>query len=76
VINVDGVPAEYGNITVRNKRTNDLVTIPDTDAKPLVEENPGIPYAFKANEKVSKNHPAVKASPGSFISLEEAEDDE
>jgi len=73
IINVGGQPAEYRRIQVRDRRTGDLVEILDTDNDPVVAEDPGTPYAFKANEIVSKNHPAVKANPGAFIPADEAD---
>lgn len=74
VINVGAKPTQYRQIEVTDRRTGDRVVIPDTDGPPAVEEDPGVPYAFKANEKVAADHPAVRANPGAFMSLEEAEE--
>jgi hypothetical protein len=75
IVNVGGVPAVYGEITVTDRRTGDRVTIPDTDSNPVTPEDPGTPYTFKANQKVAKNHPAVAACPGAFIPLEDADEE-
>lgn len=76
VVNVGGRPAEYGRITVTDRRTGERVEIMDTDRRPVVEEDPGVPYAFKANQKVSRNHPAVKACPDAFAPIEDYDEAE
>lgn len=78
VVNVGGSPREYGKIEVTNRRTAQREVIDYTDGdfdrhKDFVPENNGIPYAFKANEKVAASHPAVKANPGAFIPDDEDE---
>ena len=73
VINVDARPIEYGKISVRHNKTGDLVTIPNHND--IVDEgDEGMPYAFKAYQKVSATHPAVKANPGAFMPLEEVDE--
>jgi len=74
VINVGGTPAEYRTIRVLDRRTGDFTEILDTDNAPIVEEDPGTPYAFKAHERVGKDHPAVKANPEAFMTADEADD--
>lgn len=74
VINVGGRSAEYGTIRVMDRRRGEMVEILDTDNDPIVPEDPGMPYAFKANQLVSKNHPAVKANPGAFLPADEVDD--
>lgn len=74
VINVGGKPAVYRTINVLNKRTGERVDILDTDNEPLEPEDPGVPYAFKAGERVHKTHPAVEENPGAFMSVEEADE--
>ena len=73
VVNVGGKPAVYGKVTVTDRRTQQRVTIPDTDSPPLEEEEVGIAYAFKERQKVPTDHPAVAACPGAFIPLDQAE---
>jgi hypothetical protein len=75
VVNVGGRPAVYGTIDVTDRRTGERVNIPNTDADPVEAEDPGMPYAFKANQKVAANHPAVQACPGMFIALEDADEE-
>ena len=74
VVNVGARPIEYGKIQVRHNRTGDLVTI-DNQNQIVDPGDEGMPYAFKENQKVSKNHPAVKACPGAFIPLDEVDED-
>jgi hypothetical protein len=74
VVNVGGRPAEYADITVTDRRTGNPVTIKDTDNEPVDPGDLGTPYAFKALQKVPKNHPAVEAAPGAFMTAEEAGD--
>jgi hypothetical protein len=72
-ITVGARPIEYGKITVRDRRTGELVEIDDHDV--MVDEgDEGVPYAFKAFQKVNKKHPAVKANPGAFIPLDEVDE--
>jgi hypothetical protein len=66
VVNVGGRPIEYGKITVRHNKTGVLETI-DNHNDIVDEGDEGVPYAFKAFQRVSKNHPAVKACPGGFM---------
>lgn len=76
VINVDGRPAKYRKIKVRDKRSGQTVEILDTDNDPVDPGDPGTPYAFKANQRVHKSHPAVKANPGAFMPADEADETE
>ena len=73
VINVGGRPPEYGTITVVDRKTGDPTRI-RADV-PTDEGDEGVPYAFKAGEKVSKSHPAVKENPGAFVPLEDWDDE-
>lgn len=75
VINVGARPVEYGRITVRDRRTSEMVEIADTDRDPIDEGDEGTPYAFKAFERVRKDHPAVAACPGAFVPLDEVDPD-
>ena len=73
VINVGGRPVEYAKIQVRHNKTGNLETI-DNHNNIVDGGDDGIPYAFKENQKVSKNHPAVRECPGAFIPIEELDD--
>lgn len=75
VITVGAKPVEYHTADVRNQRTGEIVEgVPLTEAEPKDPGDEGIPYAFKAYQKVRKDHPAVKACPGAFIPYEELTD--
>jgi hypothetical protein len=66
-------PIEYGKLTVTDRRTGDRVEIDDHDV--MVDEgDEGVPYTFKAFQKVNKNHPAVKSCPGAFMPLDEVDE--
>jgi hypothetical protein len=67
VVNVGGRPMEFGRIMVTDRRTGERVEIADTDSPPVDAGDEGTPFAFKSGEKVSRNHPAVKAAPGLFV---------
>lgn len=75
VINVGARPVEYGKITVSDRKTGEPKTI-DNHNHVVDGGDEGIPYAFKENQKVSRNHPAVKECPGAFASLDELDLDE
>jgi hypothetical protein len=75
VITVGARPIKYGEITVRHNRTDEIVTIPNQNE--IVDEgDEGIPYAFKMNQRVRNDHPAVKANPGAFIPADEVDADD
>lgn len=78
VVNVGGSPRQYGKLKVYNRRTDQMEVIDYTDGDydrhvDYVPEDNGIPYAFRANEKVAASHPAVKANPGAFAPDDEDE---
>lgn len=78
VVNVDGSPRKYGKITVTNRKTGERETIDYTDGDyerhvDYEHEVQGVPYAFKAYEKVPASHPAVKANPSAFVAVDEDE---
>jgi hypothetical protein len=56
-------------IVVRNRHSGRLVEvpIPPPESPWLVEPVDGTTYVFRRAERVLSNHPAVLASPGSFI---------
>ena len=70
VINVGGTPVEYERRKVFNRKTDQWEEI-DVHEHVINEADNGIPYAFKANEKVAKDHPAVKANPGAFAPVDD-----
>lgn len=79
VVNVGARPLVYKKRQVVNRKTGELATIDDTDSYPderNIEDHgdQGVPYAFKAGERVPASHPAVAAAPGHFVPVEEAED--
>jgi hypothetical protein len=75
VITVGARPIKYGTITVRHNRTDEIVTI-DNHNEIVDEGDEGIPYAFKANQRVRNDHPAVKSNPGAFIPADEVDPDD
>jgi hypothetical protein len=72
VINVGASPPEYDQVQVTHSRTGERVLI--NKDEPRVPEELGVPYAFKAFQRVSSSHPAVLANPGAFMPVEEVED--
>ena len=74
VVVVGARPPAWKIARVYNRKTETYDDVPLTEYDPVDPGDDGVPYAFKAGEKVPRNHEAVKASPGSFISLDEAED--
>jgi hypothetical protein len=73
VIVVGARPIQYGRVKVVHNKTGELVEI-DNHNNIVDPGEPGIPYAFRAFQKVPKMHPAVKANPGAFIPLEEVDE--
>lgn len=73
VVNVGARPIEYAKLTVTDRRTGERVTIDDHNVM-LDEGDEGVPYSFKAFQKVNKNSPAVKACPDAFMPLDEVDD--
>lgn len=72
VINVGGRPIEWHTADVTNKRTGAIhKDLPLTEAPPKDPGDEGIPYAFKAFQRVNRNHPAVKECPDAFIPIED-----
>jgi len=72
VINVGARPPKYDRVTVIDRRTNQKVTINKDEPTDPGEE--GVPYAFKAMQRVHNDHPAVKAAPGAFIPADEVDE--
>jgi hypothetical protein len=74
VINVGGKPPKYERVEVTDRRTGQKVMI--NKDEPSDPGDLGVPYAFKENQRVSKNHPAVKACPGAFIPVDDFDESE
>jgi hypothetical protein len=74
VVTCDARPIEYGKVTVRSNKTGELVTI-DNQNEIVDPGDEGISYVFRPYQKVHKNHPAVLASPSTFIPLDEVDQD-
>jgi hypothetical protein len=64
VITVGAVPPTYDQVTIRHNRTGEMVTI--NKDYPSDEGDAGVPFAFKAGERVPRSHEAVRACPGAF----------
>lgn len=73
VITVGAVPPKYEQVQVINRRTGEPAMI--SKDEPYDPGDLGIPYTFKANERVAKSHPAVKANPGAFAELDDVEEE-
>ena len=73
VVVVGARPVEYGKVTVTHNKTGERVTI-DNQNVILDAGSQGTSYVFKAMEKVSSNHPAVKDSPSSFMPLDDVDE--
>jgi hypothetical protein len=73
VINVGARPLEYEKVEVRNERTGEVETI-DNHNNIVDEGDEGVPYAFKAFQKVNAKHAAVEAAPELFVPLDELDD--
>lgn len=74
VVTVGSRNATYEQIEVVDRKTGQLVTM--NSDRVLEEAQEGIPYAFKQYQRVLRTHPAVKTSPGAFISIDELDDAE
>ena len=64
----------YDQVEVIDRRTSMPVMINKDQPKDPGSE--GIPYVFKQYQRVHRNHPAVKESPGSFMDIAELDDAE
>jgi len=73
VVTVGARPIEYGKITIRHNKTGELVTI-DNQNEIVDPGDEGMPYAFKAFERVNKSHAAVRANPGAFMPADEVDE--
>lgn len=71
VINVGAKPAVWHTAEVLNKRTDQIETVNLTEVEPKEPEEEGIPYAFKAYQKVRADHPAVLECPQAFMAYDD-----
>ena len=76
VVTVGAVAPTYQIGQVRDRRTDQIVDVPLTEYDPVDPGSEGMAYAFKQYQRVHRNHPAVKTSPGSFMNIEELDDAE
>ena len=74
VVIVGARPITYEQITVVDRRTGQPVTMNSDRVEDQGDE--GISYAFKAYQRVPKNHPAVKEAPGAFMEIEDLDESE
>ena len=74
VVIVGAKAPTYEQVEVTDRRTGNRVMINKDQASEPGSE--GIPYAFRAYQRVARNHPAVKESPGSFIEIEDLDESE
>jgi hypothetical protein len=70
VIVVGARPIEWQKRIVRDNRTGKLADIDMHELPPVDEGDQGMSYAFKPNEEVSADHPAVLDAPGLFAPLD------
>jgi hypothetical protein len=70
VITVGARAPEYEYVDVRHNRTGETVKM--RKDVPFDEGDEGVPFAFKAGEKVPRSHDAVKACPGAFADEDDA----
>lgn len=64
----------YEQVPIQHNRTGEIVMM--NKDQPSDPGSEGMTYTFKQFQRVPATHPAVKESPGSFMSLEEMSDAE
>jgi hypothetical protein len=75
VVVVGARPIQYQRKIVRDNHTGKLAEIDMHELPPLDEGSDGIPYAFKKDEEVWSDHPAVLDAPGCFLPVDEPRSD-
>jgi hypothetical protein len=75
VVTAGARPIVYEKRIVRDRRTNKLVEIDVHELPPVDEGSEGIGYAFKKDEEVWSDHPAVLDAPGCFLPVDEPRSD-
>ena len=72
VVTVGARAPVYEKRIVRDRRTGKLVEVEmNPELPPIDPGSEGIPYVFRRDETVDADHPAVIASPGSFVPVED-----
>ena len=71
VIVIGARPVEWHKIIVRDRHTGRLAEIDHHERGPKVPEEVGTPYVFARHEEVYDDHPAVRAKPHAFVSVDE-----
>lgn len=74
VIVVGAEPPKYETFTAPNHRTGELVEFKKDE--PYDQGKDGIPYVFRAYQRVPRDNPAVKACPSGFVEVEDLTDAE
>ena len=74
VVTVGARPVVWPKIIVRDRHSGKLNEIDHHEAGPLDPGDEGIGYAFKADEEVWSDHPAVIDAPGCFVPVDAARD--
>jgi hypothetical protein len=75
VVVVGARPIEYQKRIVRDRHTGKLAEIDMHELPPVDEGDEGIGYAFRADEEVWSDHPAVLDAPGCFLPVDEPRSD-
>lgn len=75
VVVVGARPIEYQKRIVRDRHTGKLAEIDMHELPPVDPGDEGIGYAFKADEEVWSDHPAVLDAPGCFLPVDEPRSD-
>lgn len=72
VVVVGARPPEFRKVIVRDRHTGLLaeVELAPSESPPIDEGDEGHTYVFRRGEEVDPDHPAVEASPGSFVLAE------
>jgi hypothetical protein len=64
----------YEQVPIRDNRTGEIVMM--NKDQPSDPGSEGISYSFRQYQRVAATHPAVKESPGSFMTADEMSDAE
>jgi hypothetical protein len=75
VVVVGARPIKYQRRIVRDRHTNKLAEIDIHELEPEDPGDEGIGYAFKKDEEVWSDHPAVLDAPGCFLPVDEPRSD-
>lgn len=74
VVFVGARPPVYEQVPIVHNRTGETVMM--NKDQPSDPGSEGVPYTFKQYQRVPATHPAVKASPSSFMTIDEMSDAE